>query len=68
MAEPNYKTDPVYCAGVEMIKAVIAEHGKDSREYWAVQALLTDLRPECSMQDPKSPLEPTEDGITQRYG
>ncbi|MCA0211380.1 MAG: hypothetical protein LCH74_20165 [Proteobacteria bacterium] len=66
----DYKNDKLYCALVEALKVTITENGgeKGSHEYWSVQALITNLRPECSMADPKSPLEPTDDGITQTYG
>lgn len=70
MAEPDYKTDRLYRALVEALKVTIAENGgeKGSHDYWSVQALITNLRPECSIADPSSPLEPTDDGITQLYG
>lgn len=69
MAEADYKTDRLYRALVEALKVTIAENGgeKGSHDYWSVQALITNLRPECSIADPNSPLEPTDDGITNGY-
>lgn len=63
----NYKTDKLYKALVAAIKVAASEHGPNSREYWTVQSVITDLRPECAIADPKSPLKATEDETTNGY-
>lgn len=56
----DYAGDKLYQALVAAIKVAASEHGPNSREYWSIQAVITNLRPEQAKADPKSPLQSVE--------